>query len=193
MPFLSSSERGLAESIARLAAANPFLPERLDCERAALGDEFVAEEAVWSFRADVIHERANIALLQHRAEQLAKTLRGRLAQRAGPNGQELKLYEELVLFVLYHRYREDFEHTIVVAGNGQKPKRIGYYRRFLNDTKHFFVVPALGGAERNEPAHLFAGCFQLRRAFHMIFTHIIGGSMPTGQLGAVHCTADRRQ
>ena len=90
MRFLSSSERGLAESIARLAAANPFLPERLDCERAALGDEFVAEEAVWSFRADVIQERTNIALLQHRAEQLAKTLRRRLAERAQPNDQELK-------------------------------------------------------------------------------------------------------
>ena len=47
MAFLSSSERAFLRAASNLAFCNPFLPERIPHERAALGDEFVDDEPVW--------------------------------------------------------------------------------------------------------------------------------------------------
>ena len=41
MAFLGSDERAFAEAISRLAYCNPFLVERIACEREALGADFV--------------------------------------------------------------------------------------------------------------------------------------------------------
>ena len=50
MIFLTDDERAFAQSIVRLVYCNPFLPERIDCERAALGNDFVAGDRVWNAR-----------------------------------------------------------------------------------------------------------------------------------------------
>ncbi len=43
-----SKERRYLQAIANLGYCNPFLPERVELERAALGSEFVAGGPVWS-------------------------------------------------------------------------------------------------------------------------------------------------
>ena len=40
-PLMTESERALAETVARLAHENPFLPGRIALERSALGDAFI--------------------------------------------------------------------------------------------------------------------------------------------------------
>src|SRR5580704_11229121 len=61
MAFLSSSERGFLPAASRLAFCNPFLPERVAHERAALGDEFVEDAPVWSFSvAEPDRQRSNV-------------------------------------------------------------------------------------------------------------------------------------
>ena len=52
MAFLRSEEKAFAGAISRLAYCNPFLPERIACEREALGEDFVPLSSVWSVQPD---------------------------------------------------------------------------------------------------------------------------------------------
>src|ERR1035441_10973414 len=60
MTFLTSSQRTLLEGVSRLGYANPFLPERVELERAVLGGEFMEGEPVWSYRAEHPEPRAHV-------------------------------------------------------------------------------------------------------------------------------------
>src|ERR1700694_5864840 len=98
MAFLTASERRLLQAVSRLGYANPFLPERVECERAVLGAEFVEGEPVWSYRAEHPEPRANVWRIAARLEPLMEQLRGRLL-RGLPEGaaareQDLVLYED---------------------------------------------------------------------------------------------------
>ncbi len=48
MPTLSRQEYHFLSSVAKLGYCNPFLPERIAFEKAALGREFVDGGEVWS-------------------------------------------------------------------------------------------------------------------------------------------------
>src|ERR1039457_7398360 len=95
MTFLTSSQRTLLQGVSRLGYANPFLPERVELERAVLGGEFMEGEPVWSYRAEHPEPRANVwrivARLAPVVEQLGEKLRGGVSARE----QELGLYEEI--------------------------------------------------------------------------------------------------
>ncbi len=42
MPLFNAAERRFVEAVGRMAHCNPFSPERIECERVALGDAFDA-------------------------------------------------------------------------------------------------------------------------------------------------------
>ena len=50
--LLSAAEREFAQALSRLAYCNPFLPERIAAERAALGGDFSDRDRVWNVRVD---------------------------------------------------------------------------------------------------------------------------------------------
>ena len=193
MLFESSDERRRAGALSRIIYCNPFLPERLDCEREALGDEFVEADIAWNIGSDPITGRANIATLQRNAEELATALRGRIVGRRSGAGsvvgsfsaQELAVYEDLVLYLLYYRNRELFEQLILAV-----PKKLSQvalnqaYDRFVSDVDHFLGLPGVTFPDAESPQHLFACFFQIRRAFFQIFNNIVGGSMPAARLRA---------
>ena len=52
MPFLSSREKQFLAAVSQLAYCNPFLPERARFEKAALGQEFVEGEPIWSLTVE---------------------------------------------------------------------------------------------------------------------------------------------
>src|SRR6058998_901238 len=93
MAFLTGSDRTLAEAISRLAYCNPFLPERIECERAALGPAFVAGGTLWHATGEP-DPMPNVAALGKLSEALAgrlpavQPLRGRAlsAARRPPRG-----------------------------------------------------------------------------------------------------------
>src|SRR5215470_20277586 len=98
MSFLTNPERTLLQTMAELGYCNPFLPERIDYERAILGDDFVEGEPVWSMQVDAPHApRANAERVARRVETLVGALRERLERRATANEQDLQLYEDAVL------------------------------------------------------------------------------------------------
>src|SRR5271157_530997 len=109
MPFLSARERAFLESVSRLGYCNPFLPERVDLERAALGGDFVEGEPVWSQPvAEPERPRANAWRVSEKLERVAEELRARLAADAEAGERELALYEDAVLLLLYQRSYPDF-------------------------------------------------------------------------------------
>ena len=65
--FESEAERSFASVMSRLSHCNPFLPERIECEREALGEQFVKVDIVWNVAADWEGNRPNIGRLRERA------------------------------------------------------------------------------------------------------------------------------
>src|SRR6266446_932388 len=101
MGFMSAEERALAAALSRLGYANPFLPERIEAEGAALGPAFVHADRVWSVHTDRTVQNPNVARLAERATTLAALLRERLAAGAEPAESDRVLYEDVVLYLLY--------------------------------------------------------------------------------------------
>ena len=178
MGFLSDSERDFATALSHLACANPFLPERIEWERRALGGEHLPVDAVWHAGADPGGENPNEVRIAERAAALAEALRDRLAGGARAAPAELELYRDLAAYLLYYRYQARLHAALGVPGRPD----FGFYGEFAAEHDHFFAPgkPRIEG----DPAHLFACCFQVRRAFHSIFRSIIGGSMPAARLRA---------
>ena len=146
------------EMIGALVYENPFLPSRIELEKAILGDAFVADTTVWS--RDIRHQsRPNIAAIGARAEALL---------RRTPKGG--RHYEDLVTYVLYDRYSEK-----LVELDGRE--RVTFYDEFVADARHFLDDPP-------DLPHLFACFYQVRRAFLHTFTYLVGTSMRAARLRA---------
>src|SRR5881409_2949782 len=130
MGFMSAEERALAAALSRLGYANPFLPERIEAEGAALGPAFVHADRVWSVRTDRTVQNPNVARLAERATTLAALLRERLAAGAEPAESDRVLYEDVVLYLLYTRFEDDLLDLVVKAADaGDTGRRVHFYEK----------------------------------------------------------------
>jgi len=180
MALLTGPDRKLAEAISRLAYCNPFLPERIECERQALGDAFVPGGTLWHATGNP-EPPPNVFALRERAGALAEQLAGRLAESPKPSASDLQLYEDVVVYLLFTRY-DDNLYELLDPRAATAP--VAFYRRFHQDVARLLQTPrARLVADRDVP-HLFAAFFQIRRAFHYIFHNIIGNSAPIVRLRA---------
>ncbi|MHC4980235.1 MAG: sigma 54-interacting transcriptional regulator [Planctomycetota bacterium] len=185
MTLLSAADRRFVEAISKLVYCNPFMPERIEYERQALGDRFVDAPLVWSLQPDDEGERPNIARLLERVEPMAAALRQRLGSGARVEARDVALYEDLVLYMLYQQYRGDLHETVVSGLEGRgSTGRLRCWRRFRTDFKQYLEIPGLTMPSAYEPAHLLACFYQIRRGFYRIFRGIVGGSMPAARLRA---------
>lgn len=185
MPLFDDPDRRFAETVSRLSYCNPFLPERLQLERTALGDAFCDEGAVWSKRVHVDDRRANIAQLHQCARTLVDKTRERLMQNAPADAEELILYEDLALYCLYHQYREHLRDTLDQSvQNPGAPVKVRYWKDYVRDFHAWLALPGRSSPTEPDAAHLFACFFQLRRAFQHIFEYVLGSSMSAAQLRA---------
>jgi hypothetical protein len=184
MLFASDADAAFARTIAKLAYCNPFLPERIEHEREALGEEFVEADVVWNVTQDWEGNRPNIARLQKRTEQVAAGARERLLAGTKPDARELRDYEDLVVYLLYYRVQEPFQQA--VKGELPHPQKelAAVYERFCEVARAFLEIPGVRMPIGYEPEHLFALYFQVRRAFYHIFHNIVGRSMPAARLRA---------
>jgi transcriptional regulator with AAA-type ATPase domain len=183
--FLDSSERQFLHAVSDLAHCNPFLPDRIELERKALGGDYQDTPPVWSRRDDLDSDRENVRRLAARIQPVVDKLHGRLAKGAEADETDLVLYEDLVLYLLYDRYRGRLRDTIDAAGRAkQPPPRVAYWKEFLADYNQLLVIPDRSLPTPYDPAHIFACYFQIRRAFGNIFHFIVGGSMPAARLRA---------
>lgn len=185
MGWIRTTERTQLEAISQLVHANPFLPERIDAERRALGEDFDEQESVWNIESELDPaDSRNLEHLEQRSRQLAAWLRERLVAGAPARDGELRLYEDLIHFLLYHRHRADFDEYIRSRSAGGRRKKAGFYSSFLEEATHYLQIPGVTLPDAFEPDRLFAVYFQVRRAFHHIFAHLIGASAPAQRLRA---------
>jgi len=172
MPFFTQAERTLATDVAALVYANPFLEERIKHERRILGDKYAGTEPYWSLLAEAKRD-ATIAAIAARCGALVETLHTRLAS-VRPSRDDLQLYDDVVIYFLYERYREAM---LGLIERREAATRVDFYAPFRAD-----VATYLG--DRSDAAHLFACFFQVRRAFHHVFRNIVGRTRPVAKLRA---------
>jgi transcriptional regulator of aromatic amino acid metabolism len=182
MTLLTDRERSFAEAVSRLAYCNPFLPERIEYERLALGPEFVATGEVWHVGSETAGKNPNVPRLNVRVEAFAEDLRSRLVDERRVGKKEARLYRDFVIYLLYNRYEDRFAGVVEEGCSAES--RIDFFGEFRQDFAHFFELDGLTLQPESDATHLFACFFQVRRAFKLIFRHIVGGSMPAARLRA---------
>ncbi|HJQ40035.1 MAG TPA: sigma-54 factor interaction domain-containing protein, partial [Thermoanaerobaculia bacterium] len=173
MQLFTADERRLAESIAALAFANPFLDERIAREREILGDGYIRSQPYWSLLPD-LERKSNIERIAVLCEAFLQSLHARLRDGMRASRDELQLYDEIAIYVLYERYRDSILELIT---SGEPGARVAFYGAFKRDVDEHL-------AHRIDAAHLFACFYQVRRAFHHIFENIVGRTLPAARLRA---------
>ncbi len=172
------------EALARLSYGNPFLPDRIACEREVLGDRFQKTGLAWHRTADEEADRPNIALLTAWSRERLEAAQARLAEGAVPGDVEWPLYENLVHYFLYNKYEPELRRYMAACHEDRTPAKVAFYEPFARDLKRYLAPCTSAPPGKKETAHIFACFFQIRRAFRHIFDHIIGGSMASARLRA---------
>ena len=182
MPLFRSKDRQIIESLARLTYCNPFAPEFIELERSILGSDYVPHGAVWNLRAEPNAESSALEQLAAISERVARDTRERLLRRGRATTVELTRYAYIVVHALYQRYAGELYQVHIDPERGRR--RLKCYRRFCRDVRHFFELDGIRFPGGVDTPHLFACFFQIRRAFDLIFRHIIGASRPAANLRA---------
>ena len=171
--LFTEAESTLARAVGALTAGNPFLPERLEAERAALGDAFDPAGTLWH-SPDEPEPAPNVVQIAERATALADTIRDRLADEVRPRADELALYEDLVLYALYERH----QHALFAwfRGRSASSGRVPLFEPVRRDLGHYLDVRGCASPLKTQAPHVFAGYYQVRRAFHHIHANILGES-----------------
>jgi MoxR-like ATPase len=189
MSLFDPEDRRLVDALSQLVYANPFLPERVDCERAALGKDFSASGAAWfASDADLLPpdrhaDRPNVRRLREESTRVAEQARVRLAAgRVRPTELELVRYADLAAYALYSRYEQQL--WVAAVDESHRPPRLTWYRDFAHDFDHLLRIEGYRLPAWSTPEHAFAIFFQIRRAFHHIFRTILGRSAVVGRLRA---------
>jgi Sigma-54 interaction domain len=182
MAFLSPAERAFLKAVSQFAYCNPFLPEHTEFERAALGDEYVEGDPVWSQQVkDPEKPRENVWRIFKKLEPLANELRKRLVNGSNPRTEDLLLYEDAILHLLYQRYYLKF-HTAVRPTVTQW----AFYHEYYADWLKYFRVNGIEFPSKLDNVQMFSFFRQFQCAFEQIFQDIIGGSLPAARLrGAI--------
>ena len=121
-----------------------------------------------------------VAKLEPVVEQLGARLRAGVSARE----QDLGLYEDAALQLLYQRCYPKF-YEAGFGGERSNPARWRFYNEFLADWRRCFAIEGVSFNER-DPRHTFACFRQIQRAFDITFRDIIGSSLPAARLrGAV--------
>jgi hypothetical protein len=124
MALFTERDGKFGEAVSGLVYCNPFLPQRISYERAALGDQFDERNALWNIHTGQEDQNPNVARIVKQAEEVLDRARRRLAAGEPPREAELTLYEDLLLFVLYDTWRHGFDQTI---SQGLTAKEVAVY------------------------------------------------------------------
>jgi transcriptional regulator with AAA-type ATPase domain len=183
MTVLNTEDRHFLEIVAKVSYANPFLAERIDYERLALGTEFDESQANWNLLGDDPEtHQANTRQIAERAYSIVAGVQQQLKKGTAAKPSELQLYEDTVLFLLYYYYAQRFKSSIL---NPQAEQSYEYFNEFVHYWRHFFKHPNKNLPSPKEAVHIFACFFQVRRAFYFIFRAIIGRSSVAANLRAM--------
>ncbi|HTB10521.1 MAG TPA: sigma 54-interacting transcriptional regulator [Bryobacteraceae bacterium] len=185
MLFLNPSERAFLKAVADFAHCNPFLPEHTELERQALGPDFLPGEPVWSQQVnDPEKPRENVWRIFKKLEPLAHELRRRLIEGASPRREDLLLYEEAILHLLYQRFYSKF-YAAGLAGK-RNATHWAFFHDYQREWNIYLKINGIEFPSGHDPVLMFAFFRQIQQAFEQIFHDIIGASLPAARLrGAI--------
>lgn len=185
MGFIPAEDLPFVRAVGELSNANPFLAARLELEKAALGDRFVAEQQeYWGFTTQQMPQRrSNLVLILERARSVAEVLRNKLLRGNAVCNEQLCLYDDLVLYILFYEQLEVWGKRVpetVVQGGTDLPVWKWYSTQF----DYWLQLPDLQLPSLSHKLHLFEIFHQVYRAFFHIFECVIGQSLPAARLRA---------
>jgi DNA-binding NtrC family response regulator len=183
--LFGSADRQFGEAVRQITGSNPFLPERIAAERAALGSRFVERDADWNMRPPTAQLNRNHDTLLGRCREIIDRARSAWPKDGKVAAEDAAIYEAIVGYWLYQNFAARFDAVILAAFDGRGGERVDFYPAFRAEVEARFNVP--GFAEKfgaRQAPHLFASAFQIRRAFHNIFRSLVGGSEPMAKLRA---------
>lgn len=178
--FKRPEDKKLSQQIKRLSYCNPFSKERTEIEKEILGKDFYQPDEAWNIEMLQEGEIENVSKILSRLRPVLDYLRDQLESGAIKNirGQEAEDYEALVLFFVYHEFRDYFRTWIRQRESGQhiEDRRPPFYKDFKAKLEHYLYAGDIEYPLNVESAHLFAAVFQLYRAFYYIYNFIFGTS-----------------
>ncbi|MBR4674527.1 MAG: sigma-54-dependent Fis family transcriptional regulator [Victivallales bacterium] len=183
MSLFNSNELELARAIGGLNYTNPFTPQRTEQERRILGRRAKRDTPVW-------HKIGNQGSVTPNVEMifaLCKDFVDRLQQRfSAPSfkmasEEEMKVYDELVVYWLFEKYRLTMGEMMV-----SQPDETYFpcYKAFAHDFETCIASVPRRYPSLFSPEKTFATYFQIHRAFHFIFNTIAGSSLEAANFRA---------
>lgn len=190
MGLFAEGDLAFVQAVGALSHANPFLPERMDWERRALGEAYVEETlGFWAYTPDqTTRRRTNLVRLIERARSLGESTRAELlsnrpANRARLAVEDLQRYDDLVVYILFYEMLELWGRRDFTVAESETLDRQAW-RRFSPLFDHWFELASHPFPSRPQKVPLFELFHQVYRAFFNIFECVIGQSVPAAQLRA---------
>ncbi|MFM8477586.1 MAG: hypothetical protein ACKOEO_17525, partial [Planctomycetaceae bacterium] len=146
MAILSTRDLLVAEAIGQIGYCNPFLPERLALERAALGGDFCCADPVINLppHADLQTIFPNFVALRQRAEVLSEAMRRKLLSGARPAERELRVYQNLAMYLLYNRHMSYLNQVATApADRAKTAQSAAAWKDFQKDFASYLQLPGL--------------------------------------------------
>lgn len=163
--------RRFAEAVSEIGFANPFRTSQSKTlvEKASkLGDDLAlgSETPQGDSRLSRVISRAG-DVLDHLCQEKIEV---------AANDEEFRLYQDLVLFVSYYRFRDRFQATIDQSCSKPDDYAVSFYREFESHWKRCWNPSHVKRKSSYSCPHMFASLFMIRRAFHHIHEFIWGSS-----------------
>ncbi len=178
--MLQPEERRFATAVAGLANANPFRPSDVArFENQAASTNLPHDDGPVAR----IPERPRIGPIVSQAAALLESISSGRKRSFGK--ADSLLHGQLVRFVLYFRFREKLQRSVEIGLATPEVTSAAWYTEF-RDRFHKMSLDARQGDDdpMDAPEHVLAGFFQIRRAYYLIQSQIIGTSRPINELRA---------
>lgn len=184
MKALSTNDQQLFSRINELVNCNPFEPERLRCEKKILGSQFEGSEDSWHISMNPFGQRPNVTRILELSEELLEKSKMAL-QTSSFKKADIDAYHNLAYWVIYHQVNHKLEHLITC----KKPQEFDAlctecFKDIRKNFHDYIESLNLKKYRKDDIAQVFSCFFQIRRAFHYIFTYITGASNTSAKLRA---------
>jgi len=189
--MFTSDEREFCEAVSAVVFMNPFEREAV-VANSARALELARNEELGRLHTPqqqpAIANRPELEPVLLRAVSLLEILKDRVrSEQPSLSREDYQLYQDFAHFVLYFTFRDRFQQTLLAGLSDDAPTKdsqVEYWPEYLDMQMRYLGFKKKYPSPLDDPAHLFACYFQVRRAYHQIRTHIIGDSDEIARLRA---------
>ena len=182
MATIRKADQHLLAQLSQLALCNPFSPERLELEQSVLGKDFHPEDiTAWNRNhAPTEIERPNVTRLAEVTRAVIQRIQQDTAAGKSISDESLQHYWNVSTYALLYR------HVVPLppAATMQPKTTAKTWPAFEADYRGLVNLAGLTEEHTQPAAQLFSFLCQIHRAFHNIFTFILGDSLPSAKLRA---------